>query len=71
MVVPKDSPITSAKDLNGKTLPTPSLRDIIETSTRAWMDANGAVYVVVVDMPLTEPAARHGALADIAAPTSA
>jgi NitT/TauT family transport system substrate-binding protein len=41
MVVLKDSPITSAKDLNGKTLPTPSLRDIVETSSRAWIDANG------------------------------
>lgn len=53
MVVPKDSPITSAKDLNGKTLPTPSLRDIIETSTRAWMDANGGDSKTVhfIEMP--------------------
>jgi NitT/TauT family transport system substrate-binding protein len=41
MVVLKDSPIAAAKDLNGKTLPTPSLRDIVETSSRAWIDANG------------------------------
>jgi NitT/TauT family transport system substrate-binding protein len=41
MVVLKDSPVASAKDLNGKTLPTPSLRDIVETSSRAWIDANG------------------------------
>jgi NitT/TauT family transport system substrate-binding protein len=41
MVVPKDSPVISAKDLNGKTLATPALRDIIETSSRAWIDANG------------------------------
>ena len=41
MVVLKDSPVVSAKDLNGKTLPTPSLRDIVETSSRAWIDANG------------------------------
>jgi NitT/TauT family transport system substrate-binding protein len=41
MVVLKDSPIVSAKDLNGKIMPTPSLRDIVETSSRAWIDANG------------------------------
>jgi NitT/TauT family transport system substrate-binding protein len=41
LVVLKDSPITSAKDLNGKIMPTPSLRDIVETSSRAWIDANG------------------------------
>jgi NitT/TauT family transport system substrate-binding protein len=41
MVVRKDSPVTSAKDLNGKIMPTPSLRDIVETSSRAWIDANG------------------------------
>ena len=53
MVVPKDSPITAAKDLNGKTLPTPSLRDIVETSTRAWIDANGgdSKTVKFVEMP--------------------
>ena len=53
MVVPKDSIVQSAKDLNGKTLPTPSLRDIIETSTRAWLDANGgdSKSVKFVEMP--------------------
>jgi NitT/TauT family transport system substrate-binding protein len=49
----KDSPIASAKDLNGKTLPTPSLRDIVETSSRAWIDANGGDSKTVhfVEMP--------------------
>jgi NitT/TauT family transport system substrate-binding protein len=53
MVVLKDSPVMTAKDLNGKTLPTPSLRDIIETSTRAWIDANGgdSKTVKFVEMP--------------------
>jgi len=53
MVVLKDSPITSARDLNGKIMPTPSLRDIVETSSRAWIDANGGDSKTVrfVEMP--------------------
>jgi NitT/TauT family transport system substrate-binding protein len=53
MVVLKDSPIASARDLNGKILPTPSLRDIVETSSRAWIDANGGDSKTVrfVEMP--------------------
>src|ERR1017187_2612542 len=37
----KDSPVHTGKDLNGTTLPSPSLRDYFEVSTRAWIDANG------------------------------
>jgi NitT/TauT family transport system substrate-binding protein len=41
IIVLKDSPVHTGKDLNGSTLPSPSLRDYFEVSTRAWIDANG------------------------------
>jgi NitT/TauT family transport system substrate-binding protein len=41
MIVLKDGPITGAKDLNGKTLPAGGLHDLLETASRAWVDANG------------------------------
>jgi NitT/TauT family transport system substrate-binding protein len=41
MVVLKDSPVKTARDLNGATLPAAGLHDLLETSTRAWVDANG------------------------------
>lgn len=41
LVVPKDSPLKTAKDLNGKTIAISGLRNITEFGPRAWMDANG------------------------------
>jgi NitT/TauT family transport system substrate-binding protein len=41
LVVLKDSPYHSAKDLNGKTLAGVSLQDQNVVSTQAWMDKNG------------------------------
>jgi NitT/TauT family transport system substrate-binding protein len=41
MIVVKDGPIATAKDLNGKTLPAGGLHDLLETASRAWVDANG------------------------------
>jgi NitT/TauT family transport system substrate-binding protein len=41
MVVLKESPVKSARDLNGTTLPAAGLHDLLETSTRAWVDAGG------------------------------
>jgi NitT/TauT family transport system substrate-binding protein len=41
LVVLKDSPIKTAKDLNGKTLAGISLQDQNVLSTLAWMDKNG------------------------------
>jgi len=41
LVVLKDSPIKTAKDLNGKTLAGISLQDQNVVSTLAWMDKNG------------------------------
>lgn len=41
MVVLKDSPLRTGRDLNGKTLSTPSVRDLNEAVMRAWIDKNG------------------------------
>lgn len=41
LIVLKDSPVQSGRDLNGATLASPSLKDYFEISTRAWIDANG------------------------------
>lgn len=41
LVVAKNSPIKSAKDLDGKTLASPALRDLNAISMAAWMDQNG------------------------------
>jgi NitT/TauT family transport system substrate-binding protein len=55
LIVLKDSPITSGRDLNGKTLPSPSLRDYFEVSTRAWIDANGgdSKTVKFIELPIS------------------
>ena len=55
IIVLKDSPITSGKDLNGATLPSPSLRDYFEVSTRAWIDANGgdSKTVKFIELPIS------------------
>jgi NitT/TauT family transport system substrate-binding protein len=41
LLVGKDTPIHSARDLNGKVLGTNDANDISSLSTRAWMDAHG------------------------------
>jgi NitT/TauT family transport system substrate-binding protein len=41
MLVRKDSPIKSARDLDGKTVSSPSLKDLIWTTQMAWIDKNG------------------------------
>ena len=41
IIVLKDSPVKSGRDLNGQTVPSPSLRDYFDVATRAWIDANG------------------------------
>lgn len=40
-VVAKDAGITSAKELNGKTVAASSLKDLIAIATQAWIDENG------------------------------
>jgi NitT/TauT family transport system substrate-binding protein len=41
MIVKKDGPIHSARDLDGKTISSPALHDLIGTSNAAWIDQNG------------------------------
>jgi NitT/TauT family transport system substrate-binding protein len=41
LLVKKDSPIATARDLNGKTMAADSVRDVNDTATRAWVDLNG------------------------------
>ena len=41
MLVAKDSPIHSARDLDGKTIGTQSLQDLNSVAMRAWIDKNG------------------------------
>lgn len=41
MLVKKDSPISSARDLNGKTVAVVALGDLTHTGSRAWIDQNG------------------------------
>jgi len=41
MLVIKDSPIRTARDLDGKTIGTQSLQDLNSVAMRAWIDKNG------------------------------
>ena len=41
LMVAKDSPIRTARDLNGKTVAVNGLRNTPQLSTQAWIDANG------------------------------
>src|ERR1700733_15264513 len=41
LVVPVNSPITSAKELTGKVVAVPGLGTLAEYSPRAWIDQNG------------------------------
>jgi NitT/TauT family transport system substrate-binding protein len=61
LVVRKDSSLRSAPDLNGKTIATTSLGDILASSTLAWIDQHGgnSASVKMVEIP---PAAIGAAL---------
>jgi NitT/TauT family transport system substrate-binding protein len=61
LVVRKDSPYHSAADLNGKTIGSPALKDLLSTATLAWIEQNGgdAHSVAQVEIP---PAATLAAL---------
>ncbi|MBV9439757.1 MAG: ABC transporter substrate-binding protein [Candidatus Eremiobacteraeota bacterium] len=52
-IVAKDSPIKSARDLNGKTVSASSLKDLIAVATQAWIDENGGDSKLVhfLEMP--------------------
>jgi NitT/TauT family transport system substrate-binding protein len=53
MVVASGSTIRSAKDLNGKTVGTAVLRDLMHVATLKWIDANGgdSKTVKIIEMP--------------------
>jgi NitT/TauT family transport system substrate-binding protein len=56
MIVLKDSPLKTAKDLQGKTVAVNGLKSITEISVRAWVDANGGdnTQVKFLEMPFVE-----------------
>ena len=53
MLVTTNSPIRSARDLNGKTIGTQSLQDLNSVAMRAWMDKNGgdSKTIHVIEVP--------------------
>jgi NitT/TauT family transport system substrate-binding protein len=53
MLVVKDSPLKTAKDLNGKIIGTQSLQDLNSVAMRAWIDKNGgdASTLHVIEVP--------------------
>jgi len=53
MLVAKDSPLRTARDLNGKTIGTQSLQDLNAVAMRAWIDKNGgdSSTVHVLEVP--------------------
>ena len=55
LVVPKNSPIATGKDLNGATLPVPSINDFNTIATRAWIDQTGGDSKTVhfIELPIS------------------
>jgi NitT/TauT family transport system substrate-binding protein len=55
-VVGKNSPLHTAKDLNGKIVGTNGLRNIAEFAPRAWIDKNGgdSTTVKFVELPFSD-----------------
>ncbi len=53
LVVAADSDMKTGKDLNGKTIGTPSLNDLDELATMAWIDKNGgdSKTLKIVELP--------------------
>ena len=59
LVAPKNSPLKTGADLNGKTIATTALGDILAASTLAWIDQHGgnSATVKMVEIPPTAIAA--------------
>lgn len=55
MCVPNASPIRSARDLNGKTVATAVLRDVMHVAEAQWIDANGGSSKSVQWLEMTGP----------------
>lgn len=64
LVVAKSSPLSSAKDLEGKTIAVSALKDITQASVSVWLGQNSAdpAKVKFVEMPFSEmgPAVSRG-----------
>jgi NitT/TauT family transport system substrate-binding protein len=62
--VAKDSPIASARELDGRTIATPSLNDYFTLVTSAWIDQNGGdsktLRFVELPIPLAAAAIKDG-----------
>ena len=54
LVVARDGPVRSARDLNGKTIAVPALGDLFTTATLGWVDDNGgdSRTLKFLEMPL-------------------
>lgn len=59
LIVPKDSPIRTARDLNGKMIGVASLRDSDEFATRGWVSLNGGdgASIRAVELPSAQQSA--------------
>lgn len=58
--VAADSPYTSAKDLDGKTIGVPSLNDLNEAATKAWVDQSGGDSTTLRFVEFPNAAAEAG-----------
>jgi NitT/TauT family transport system substrate-binding protein len=55
-IVRKDAPIANGRDLNGKTVASPALRDLNAVASMAWIDQNGGDASSVRFVELSQPA---------------
>jgi ABC-type nitrate/sulfonate/bicarbonate transport system substrate-binding protein len=64
LVLPANSTVHQAKDLNGKTIAVSNLRSLSENAVRAWMDRNGGdsstAKFVEIPFPAMQPALDTG-----------
>jgi NitT/TauT family transport system substrate-binding protein len=56
LLVRKDAPFKSGRDLNGKTIASPALKDLNWIATMTWIDANGGDSSTVKAVELTSSA---------------
>jgi NitT/TauT family transport system substrate-binding protein len=63
LVVPKDSPLRTPKDLEGKTIGLPGLGDQLQAAMLIWLQKNGADATKVKFVEVNPPSVMLGALA--------
>ena len=63
LVVPKNSPLRTPKDLEGKTIGLPGLGDQLQAATMIWLQKNGADPAKVKFVEVNPPPVMLGALA--------